>query len=218
MASSTGTTHSNEIIMSNLPGIFQGSKEEDLLLRNLLAPFEEILFGETGLHSTIASLADYLDARKAPNPFLSWLAAWMGTTLYHQLPGAQQREFVANAADYYCHRGTSDNLKRLLELFIGVAVQIEEPDFPVFQVGVPAAIGHDTYIEGGPPHAFLVRVTLPASTGAADEETGNRQGQITRLARAVIDLEKPAHTTYELEVSTGSATGDVAAAPPSPAS
>ena len=140
MASSPTATPIQGVLLSYLPAVFQGPPKESQLLREFLGPFEEILFGDRGLHSTIGSLADYLDARKldahhASVKFLPWLASWMGTTLYRRLPKAKQHDFVANASDYYRYRGTRHNLQRLLELFIGQAVNIDEPDFSLFQVG-----------------------------------------------------------------------------------
>lgn len=199
MASSPTATPIQGVLLSHLPAVFQGPTEEGQLLRDFLDSFEEILFGDSGLHSTIGSLANYLDARKAPIEFLPWLASWMGTTLYRQLPKAKQHDFVANASDYYRYRGTRHNLQRLLELFIGPAVHIDEPDFLLFQVGVHS-IGLEAYIQGGPPHAFRVTVTIPTIADRGLEEASNRIRQIEQLARAVIDLEKPAHTTYELKL------------------
>ena len=208
MASSPKATPVQGMLLSHLPAVFQDPTEGGQLLNNFLGPFEEILFGDTGLHSTIGSLADYLDARKldarhASVEFLPWLASWMGTTLYRQLPEATQHDFVANASDYYRYRGTRHNLQRLLELFIGQAVHIDEPDFLLFQVGVHS-IGLEAYIQGGPSHAFRVTVSIPTSADRGHEEASNRIRQIEHLARAVIDLEKPAHTTYELKLLLGS--------------
>ncbi len=207
MASSPTATPLQGVLLSHLPAVFQGPSKESQLLRKFLGPFEEILFGDRGLHSTIGSLADYLDARNldahhASVEFLPWLASWMGTTLYHQLPEAKQHDFVANASDYYRYRGTSHNLQRLLELFIGQVVHIDEPDFLLFQVGVHS-IGLEASIQGGPPHAFRVTVTISTVADRGGEEPVNRIRQIEQLARAVIDLEKPAHTTYELKLLSG---------------
>ena len=204
MASSPTATPIQGVLLSYLPAVFQGPTEEGQLLRNFLDSFEEVLFGDSGLHSTIGSLADYLDARKldahhASVEFLPWLALWMGTTLYRQLSKGKQHDFVANASDYYRYRGTRHNLQRLLELFIGPAVHIDEPDFLLFQVGVHS-IGLEAYMQGGPPHAFRVTVTIPTTADSGHEEAGDRIRQIEQFARAVIDLEKPAHTTYELKL------------------
>lgn len=208
MASSHTATPLQGVLLSHLPAVFQGPPKESKLLRDFLGPFEEILFGDSGLYSTIGSLADYLDARTldarhAPVEFLPWLASWIGTTLYRQLPEAKQHDFVANASDYYRYRGTCHNLQRLLELFIGQAVHIDEPDFLLFQVGVHS-IGLEAYIQGGPPHAFRVTVIIPMIADKGHEEASNRIQQIEQLARAVIDLEKPAHTSYELKLLSGS--------------
>jgi len=61
------------------------------------------------------------------------------------------------------------------------------------QIGRHSTIGKDTWIEGSPPHRFHVSVTMPNP----DQQTLQRQYQI---ASALIDLQKPAHTTYDLEI------------------
>jgi phage tail-like protein len=211
-------TSSKGVLLSYLPAVFHGPRDEDHLLGDFLAPFEEILFGQEGLHSTIASLAHRLDALTAPNEFLPWLASWMGAALYRQLPNDKQREFVANASDYYRFRGTSHNLKRLLELFTCLAAEIEEPDYPPFQIGVGSPIGLHSHIGGGPPHTFRVRLTIPVHPDKSEVQKFALVEHVERLARAVIDLEKPAHTAYELKVSiAGEAptVGDAACPPAS---
>jgi hypothetical protein len=97
MALSHATPASTAKLLSQLPAVFQGGNEE---------AFEDIWFGEKGLHSTIDSLAEVLDACKAPREFLSWLSSWMGTALYWRLPEDKQRAFIANVSDYYKRRGT----------------------------------------------------------------------------------------------------------------
>lgn len=201
MASFPTATPVQGMLLSHLPAVFQDPTEEGQLLKDFLGPFEEILFGGRGLHSTIGSLADYLDARTAPVEFLPWLASWMGTTLYRQLPETTQREFIANASDYYRYRGTRHNLERLLELFTGSTVQIHEPDYPMFQIGVHSTIGFDTYVEGGPPFLFFVKLVLPMldSDGPADQDRYEQRQEA--IAREVIKMEKPAHTDYQLDIS-----------------
>ncbi|MGE0642618.1 MAG: phage tail protein [Nitrospira sp.] len=191
-------------LLSHLPAAFSEPHGEGQLFRDFLAAFDDILFADKGLRSAIQSLGGYLDPQTAPSEFLPWLASWMGVTLYHRLPTPRQRQFIANAADYYRYRGTPQNLRRLLELFTGAAVEIEEPTFKVFQVGVQSAIGCETYIGGGPPHVF--RVSLKLTANAVDDmgDIGMQEDDLVRVAREVIDLEKPAHTTYELTIVSDS--------------
>jgi hypothetical protein len=80
-------------------------------------------------------------------------------------------------------------------------VDIEEPVFSTFQIGLQSTIGSEIYIGGGPPHVFCVSLRIPPSEGDDSADSESRTGQVRRLASAVIDLEKPAHTTYELRIT-----------------
>lgn len=191
-------------LLSYLPAAFSEPNGEGRLFQDFLAAFDDILFAHEGLRSMIQSLGDYLDPQNAPSEFLPWLASWMGATLYHQLPTSKQRQFVANAADYYRYRGTLQNLRGLLELFTGMAVGIEEPTFKVFQVGLQSAIGSEAYIGGGPPHVFRVSLKIPVNPGDETGDIRKREDHLVRIAREVIDLWKPAYTTYEIRVVSGS--------------
>ena len=61
------------------------------------------------------------------------------------------------------------------------------------QVGVHSTTDSDTYLGGGPPYFFKVTLLAPL-LNAREVET-----QI-QIARAMIELAKPAHTSYELYV------------------
>jgi hypothetical protein len=93
----------------------------------------------------------------------------------------------------YRRRGTKENLADLLTIYTGLSPVITGVEDTDFQIGVHSTIGADTWIEGSPPHAFDVIVTMPNP----DQKTLQRQ---TQIARALIELQKPAHTTYTLHV------------------
>jgi hypothetical protein len=70
-------------------------------------------------------------------------------------------------------------------------------DFEIsaLQVGSHSMVGDDTCLGGGPPHFF--RVILVAPMLNQDELEAQCQ-----MARSVIELAKPAHTYYELEIAS----------------
>ena len=70
---------------------------------------------------------------------------------------------------------------------------ITEAEGTVFQIGVHSTIGLDTQLGGSAPHYFRVTVTM----AKPDPATLQRQHQIVT---ALIDLEKPAHTDYDLNI------------------
>ena len=145
-----------------------------------------------GLAETIAGLATLFDPRETKEEFLPWLAKWAAFTLRADLDIPKQRDFIARIIQLYRWRRTKKNLQDLLAVFTVGAPTITEISSAGLQVGVHATIGRDTYIGGGPPHYFHVAISLPRASAQT-------QGRQLEIARALIDLEKPAHTHYDLD-------------------
>ncbi|HYU34425.1 MAG TPA: phage tail protein [Thermoanaerobaculia bacterium] len=125
--------------------------------------------------------------------FLEWLSGWVALTLREDWQEEERRRILAEIVPSYRKRGTRDGLRQILAAFTGVrpeTITIAEFQQP-FQLGRTATVGEDTVLGGGPPHYFMVRVLLP---GAAD--LARRRA----ILRAIIDMEKPAHTYYDLRI------------------
>jgi phage tail-like protein len=175
------------------------TKLEEILLKKLT------LIEQQGLEKTIANVAKLFDPTEIatlfdPNDktlkdFLQWLADWTALSLRADWSVEKQRQFLAEIVSLYRYRGTRDNLIKLVTIFTGLAPTITEEDTP-FQIGVHSTIGVDTRIGGSIPHYFRVTVTLPNPSPEALE----RQSQIVK---ALVDLQKPAHTSYDLEIVFG---------------
>lgn len=180
-----------------LPSVFS----EDPFLGRFLLAFEHVLTGlaggepepAEGLEETIAGIARLFDPRETREEFVPWLAGWVALGLRADWTLAQQRDFLAKIVPLYRRRGTKDNLSELLKIYTGLAPVITGVDDTEFQIGVHSTIGRDTQLGGGPAHRFHVTVTMPNP----DPQTLQRQFQI---ASALIDLQKPAHTTYDLSI------------------
>lgn len=198
----TNTTQSASSLMHSLPAIY----EEDPYLGQFLLAFEKILLGRQdgvefpevevpfpaqGVEETIAGVAKYFDPYQTPEEFLSWLASWTAFSLRADLDLLKQREFVAKIAQLYRWRGTKKNLQDLLSIFTVSVPTVVEQENEGVQIGVRSTIGVDMILGGEKPHFFRVKISLPRAAPAMQE----RQMDI---ARALIDLEKPAHTFYEL--------------------
>ena len=181
-------------LLQYLPAIFQ----QDAFTGQFLLAFEKLLLGrrddvpfpplerasvevhfpQHGLEETIAGLASYFDPQQTPDEFLPWLASWTAFSLRADLPPDKQRDFIANILQLYRWRGTKQNLEKLLAIFV-----------PHTDVSLsPPQVNETT-----DPHSFRVTILLARTTVAVV----NRQETI---ARALIELEKPAHTIYELEL------------------
>ncbi|KYC43644.1 hypothetical protein WA1_00270 [Scytonema hofmannii PCC 7110] len=185
-------------LLNYLPAIYQ----TDPFIGQFFLAFEKILLGrqdevtfpDRGLEEAIANFPTYLDPYKTPESFLSWLASWVALSVRADWPVPIQRDFIANIVQRYRFRGTKANLQELLRMFVRGTPEIIETNTAEFQIGVHSTIGEDTYLRGGSPHFFQVTIVLP-------EELRNRPQELARqleIAHAIIELEKPAHTTYEL--------------------
>ena len=186
----TGAAQPSNQLLPYLPAIYQ----EDTFIGQWLAAFEEVLLGRGGLEETIAGLAAFFDQKQTPEEFLPWLASWTAFSMRADLDLTTQRDFIAKIIPLYRGRGTKKNLQDLLAIFtVGVPAVIE-PEAEELQIGVNSTIGKDTFLGGGPPHFFRVTISLPRATPEA-------QARQMEIAHALIELEKPAHTHYELDVS-----------------
>jgi phage tail-like protein len=180
-----------------LPAIYS---DEGEFLGTFLRVFEQVLTGlseqqrPAGLEQAIAGIAqlfdplrqgDYLDTLaatpQARKEFLAWLSGWVALSLRADWGEEKQRAFLAQAALLYRLRGTKGALAALLQTYTGQLAEITEGD------ALPGKAR-------GTPHHFHVILYLNA-----DQAELNR---IAAIARELIELQKPAHTTYDLEFET----------------
>ncbi len=193
------TTESNKLL-DYLPAIYR----EHSFLNDYLSAFEKLLLGrhdskaipgakagaETrSLEETIDRIPTLFDPDNTPTDFLPWLASWAALTLRADLGEGAQRGFIANIIQRYRRRGTKDNLAELLKIFTKTTPEIDEYAVPSNDF---KALYPQFQTDTAPLHFFRVSVWLTDPT----EETVQRTREI---AHAIIELEKPAHTFYELE-------------------
>lgn len=156
-------------LLSLLPAIYR----EDELLGRYLWAFEQQLLR---LEQRIDGIATLFDPVATPAEFLPWLSSWMAFTLRADLSERQQRDFLTRVISLYRFRGTKNNLRDLLSIFTR---------------GVPEIFDGAAGPGVDKPHFFRVIVNLKR----APPKEQSHQFAITR---ALIDLEKPAHTDYEV--------------------
>ena len=143
---------------------------EDAFLGRYLGAFEEVLLG---LEQRIDGIARLFEPQNAPDDFLPWLSSWVAFTLRAHVDVNQQRNFLSRVVPLYRRRGTRQNLQDLLAIFTRGLPTVEE--------------------SATEPHRFKVTLRLPAATPEV-------QLQQSAIARALIDLEKPAHTVYDIDL------------------
>lgn len=121
--------------LSYLPAIYQ----EDVLLADLLQPFEDVLEGFSALLSDIERY--FAPATTGPE-FLPWLATWVALALDEEWEEPKRRRLIAEAITLYRSRGTVEGLKRYLQIYTGYVPEIREWRWPGgMQIGVSSQIG-----------------------------------------------------------------------------
>jgi phage tail-like protein len=221
MATNDGSPAQTSRYLDYLPAIYQQDAQvgqPNLLGRCLLA-FEQVLTGlgeveEPGLEEILDGVFDPVsgllrmagvhryfdpgpnlpDYERAPAEFMEWLAGWVALTLRADLDELRQRDFIARAVSLYHLRGTKQGLEEFVRIYTRLGVTVDELNTP-FQLGVHSTVGRDTLLDGGAPHFFRVLIRLPAP----DPEQIRQHRQV---ATAIIAVEKPAHTHYQLDVET----------------
>lgn len=207
--------------LDDLPAIYRQEDQGDLpdFLGRFLLAFEHVLTGvgkpcKPGLEEILDGIAVGPDddpkvllagahryftpgpfkavLERAPAEFLEWLSGWVALTLREDWKEEERRRMLAEIVPSYRQRGTPAGLKKALSAFTGAyssAIAIlEQPENP-FQIGVTSTVGKDVVLTGGRPHHFVVRTLVPGS-----EDVGRKRAAL----RAIIELEKPAHTSYDL--------------------
>jgi phage tail-like protein len=199
------TERATKRLIEYLPAIYQDDSGETLFSRFLRA-FEILLLdvtieaGELGetdavepLERKIARLHLVFNAEQTPEEFLPWLAEWAALSFRAELSSARRRKLLSHIIPLYRIRGTRKYLEELLTLCLEATCSVSDTELPALQVGRYSTVGSDTRIGGGPPHFFRVRMVAPKLSPLEVKVQGD-------LAVEIIELAKPAHTYYDLEI------------------
>lgn len=183
-----------------LPAILQTDK----FLGEFLLAFERILSGLPkdgdagltrvinrddpslpGLEKIIEQVYNYFDPQKTPEEFLPWLASWVALSLRADWTPETKRQLIQEIVPLYRQRGTKQSLESFLKIYFTSSGLFSEPTQKVKI--------YDNFPQL--PHYFQVELTLPNKDQAM-------YWRHARIAKAIIDLEKPAHTYYALNILT----------------
>ena len=152
------------------------------------------------------------------SPFLDYLARWVALSFDQNWGLDKRREWLRRIVPLYKRRGTFAGLGEYLAMFVGNQAKIEEPPGGFIlgkylsggtEVKGSSTVGVDTYIAGAPAYYFRVRINYGFPKNIADTAglpsepfDINIWQNIQQGTRAIIDLEKPAHTYYTLDART----------------
>lgn len=184
-----------------LPALY----EQDEFIGRFLMLFESFW---APIEQQIDHIENYFDPDLTPARFLPWLASWFDLTLDGTWSEGQQRELVRSVMWLYRRRGTRVALQRYLEILTQQPVEIIERRAKNLVLGAKGRLGVGVALgTGNVPHTFTVRVRLPAvepppglSDEAAAREVARLEAEKRALLERLIDAEKPAHTSYRLEI------------------
>jgi phage tail-like protein len=151
---------------------------------------------------------NYFDPDLTPARFLPWLASWFDLVLDHFWNEAQQRELLNNVMWLYRRRGTRVAMQRYLEIFTRHPVEISEKRARNMTLGKQGRLGVGVALgTGNMPHTFTVKLQLDPiepptdlDEEAAAKEVARLEKQRLALVHRMIMGEKPAHTSYRLEI------------------
>ena len=174
---------------------------------------EEILddyLGELDPAYTIVTVTRVGSEIRFDSPFLTYLASWVALALDRNWDLERKRRWLQRIVPLYQRRGTRAGLAEYLAMFVGNQAKIDEPPrgFVLAMKG-SSTLGIDTFLAGAPAYYFRVRINYGFPEGIADEADIQPEDfdiavwrNLRKGTRAIIDLEKPAHTYYTLDART----------------
>lgn len=173
-----------------LPEIYQQSD----FLRRLLMIFEQTFEPTVQAMDHFWAYLDPLTAPKALLPFLSEAVAWPMNPAWKL---KVQRRLIRNAVELYQWRGSRRGLQFAIHLCTGLPnnsehIQILDANEIEFIIG-QVMLSQEPTLGGGQSFHFSVKLHLNSA-----EEKFNEIDE--SLVRSIIEQEKPAFCTYDLEI------------------
>jgi phage tail-like protein len=185
-----------------LPALYR----EDELMGRFLMLFESFW---APIEGQIDHLAFYFDPQMSPSDFLPWLASWLDLALDEHWPEERRRQLIGSTASLYRKRGTKRGLQEYLEIYTGGKVQIIEHRANNLRLDSEAKLGSGIALGvDNVPHSFTVLLRLPSISSSRRKRERERQElERRRRIEAIIEAEKPAHTSYNLHLEVDPALG-----------
>ena len=192
-----------------LPAIYSEDPVSAGLTERLLANFEGFY---TTLEDRIVQLSSLLDPRITPTEALDWLADWLGVVMHPLWEEERRRFFIRFAHRLYQIRGTIPGIIIALRIFLdeelddslfdleclmGSNIRIVEHfltrDFAGNVFGDPSGEAPTAVTVAEAAHRFTVLLPYQLQTNQAVT------GEALRMAERIIELEKPAHTWFDIQ-------------------
>lgn len=172
--------------------------EQDDLMGRFLMLFESFW---SPIETQIGAIPYYLDPRITPAPFLPWLSSWLDLRLDETWPTERLRLLIRWAIALHRSRGTKWGLLKYLEIYTGQPAKISERRSKDFILGTEAKLGPGVaFGRGNQPHTFTVSLRLPPLAVNSDAESERLEQLRRKTIESIINMQKPAHTVYTLDL------------------
>ena len=168
--------------LEHLPALYR----DDEFMGQFLLIFESIM---QPLENTVGSLPFYFDPTVTPESVLEWLARSADMALDTTWPIERRRELVKAAIELYRWRGTRRGLAEHLRIYTGAVPEISE-HIQEMRLDHDTRLGINTQLgTSGAGSHFTVSLELDSGDEMDIENI-----------RSIIEVQKPAHTAYTLQV------------------
>lgn len=192
-----------------LPAIYSEDPASAGLTERLLANFEGFY---TRLEDSIVQVSSLLDPRIAPPETLEWLADWLGVVLHPLWEEERRRFFIRFAHRLYQIRGTVPGIIIALRIFLDEKLDdslfdpdcLERSNIRIIEHFLTRDFAGNIFgdPEGETPTAVSVAEAAHRFTVLLPYQLATNQavtGEALRMAERIIELEKPAHTWFDIK-------------------
>jgi len=172
-----------DTLFRSLPGVYRREGKDGFTYR-LLGLFADVL---VGIEDEVYGQHRQLNAQRADERFLPWLASWVALLLDETWEESKRRELIRRVVQLYTIRGTVEGIRQFVEIYTGIKPEIVEEFGAGWQIGVRSTVEVDTRVYGTweeNAHRFSVLVAT------FEEFDLDRKDKV----RERVLIEKPAHT------------------------
>ena len=180
MSMSNVNTERRSSYLEYLPAIYR----DDPLIGQFLLIFESIM---TPIEHTIDNITSYFDPSMAPKHFLPWLASWLDLSLDQNWPEDKRRKLVKSAVELYRWRGTRWGLAEYIRIYTGIEPEIHEFT-PGMMLDGDTRMGSEAQLGSGVDWYHFTVILHVDKAQKIDHSK----------VHAIIEAQKPAHSTYSL--------------------
>ena len=149
------------------------------------------------INQQISQSENIYDPNLTPEPFLNWLASWVGMEIDDTFPKDRIRLLIRNAIPFLHSRGTASSLKYFLEMYSGGKVDITERKAHNMVIGGVMGIG-DGLALGMENKPNTVNIEMTVSESEL-ERTGFTKDKYIKKIKEFIRNIVPAHTVFTLK-------------------